>query len=133
MTNINLDKSIFLSQFSGLGNYSKTTFNYTFNSQTILVNGFTSFTVSHAISNSDAVSQLIVNFNGIETVWRPISGRLSVLFPNVTAPNYSIYCQKYFTSGYINVDVTITNLSAGSIIIPTTVFDFSASLYVAPF
>lgn len=101
---------------------------------TLLSGGYTGpIRASAAINNTNEVSQVQVNFGGLESFYRLLPGTFFELYPSAASPQYEIEAFSYFTNGNITCDFWISNQSAGSVSVPAITFNCNASLFIAPF
>lgn len=123
----------FHSEIPGFGNYTSTTFSVSIPSQSIGVGAYVKYSAHAALNNSNAVSQVLVQYSGVETSWRLMTGSIFFNLPNNTSPSYQIESVTYYKSGNVYVDTYISNQSGSSVVIPAITVNCKASLFKAPF
>lgn len=119
-----------VSSLSGFKNYSTGTFSAAVVSQNIAAGGYISATASTPLNNSNATTQVQVQYAGIQTAWNAVYGSINNYF---AAGAYEIESFTYFDSTNVNVFSVIANQTGGVITIPAITINCRAFLYKAPF
>lgn len=118
---------------SGFKNYTPTvTFSTTVTGQALAAGAFVSFTATTTLSNTNSVSQVQVQYTGLESFYRIIDGNTINDYPSFAAPNYEIGTMPYFSGSTLTVYGYIADQAGGSTF-PTITFNCNASLFLAPF
>lgn len=130
---VNLSKLIYVSTCSGFKNYSNVSFSGSIAGQSLAAGHVASMSCHTPLNNTNAVSQVQVQFSGVETVWRPVYGGLAINYPNNTSPSYQIEVVTYFSGGNIYLDAYVSNQTGTSVTIPSITFNVRAFLFNAPF
>lgn len=122
------------SEFSGFKNYSiSPQFSATITGQTLTVGTKVSATATTALNNTNSITQVQVNYAGLEAFWRVVPGRLAVDYPNWTSASYQLETQISFSGGTLSVQTYAINQTGGSVVIPTITINCKAFLFLAPF
>lgn len=121
-----------LSTLSGLKNYNPlgAPFSVTIAGQTLAAGTFVSATATAALNNSNAVSQVQVQYSGVQTDWNVVYGSINNYFASSAYEIESLY---YFDSVNLNVFTVVINQTGGNVTIPTIIINCRAFLYLAPF
>lgn len=122
----------FDSALAGLANYNTVSFFFTINAHTAPVGGATAWTSSWPLDNTNAISGIQLNYAGLETVWRPVSGDLLLNIP-YTGTQYQLETIIYYSGGNLNVNTYVINETASPLSIPQFFVNVRAFLYNAPF
>lgn len=122
----------FDSSLAGLGNYLSTSFNFVVNSHSLPAGNASSWSSSWPLNNSNAISGVQVNYTGLETVWRPVSGSMAINIPYVT-PQYQILAITFYQGGSFNITIYISNQTGGTITVPAFAVSVRLFLFNAPF
>lgn len=132
-----VDTNIIVSSnnFSGFSNYTPSVpFSTTVNSQNIATGHYIGpLRASTPLNNSNAVTEVQIQYVGLDSFVRILPGVIVYNTPNATSPNYQIESFSYFTGGNLIVDSYISNQTAGTITIPTITFACQGFLFNAPF
>jgi len=122
------------SQFSGFKNYATASFSVAYAGGNIAAGGYVGpLTASTPLNNTNAVSEVLVQYTGLETFYRLIPGNIVTDYPTAGAATYEIQSLAYFTGGILFVDSYIVNQTAGVVAIPPITFSCLGCLGVAPF
>jgi hypothetical protein len=133
MTEVNTNVIVAGSQFAGFKNYRAVTFSAAYAGGTLLTGTYAQVTASTSLDNTNAVSEVQIQFSGLETFYRLAPGVIDVSYPTVGTAQYSIICNVYFIDTTLYIDSYIVNQTAGSVVVPAISFDCRAFLYIAPF
>lgn len=120
------------SALSGFKNYNPlgAPFSVIIAGQTLTAGTFVSATASTALNNTNAVSQVQVQYAGAQTDWNVVYGSINNYF---AASTYEIESLYYFDSTNLNVFTVVVNQTGGNVTIPTITINCRAFLYLAPF
>lgn len=130
MSSIDIDNTVFLSSFSGLGNNQNATFSVAVPAQNIPDGFAVIYTATAALSNNGSIPDVQVRYTGLETDWHVLLG---VNLYSDPGGNYTITTRAFFTNGVLSVSNFILNISGGVLPLGAFTIDCSASLYSAPF
>lgn len=129
---IDFSKIIATSNFPGFQNYSIVYFSGGIVSQTLVAGGFVSLVISTPLNNTNAISQVQIQFAGLSNNFLIINGTTD-FFPNVPTPNYQVQSQPYYSGGNLNILTVVANNTGSSLTIPTITINVHAFLFIAPF
>lgn len=118
------------SALSGFKNYLSSPFSVVITGQVLAAGTFVSATASTALNNTNSVSQVQVQYSGVQTDWNVIYGSVNNYF---SASTYEIESLYYFDSTNLNVFTVVVNQTGGNITIPTITINCKGFLYLAPF
>lgn len=118
------------SALSGFKNYLSTPFSTVIAGQVLAAGTFVSATASTALNNSNSVSQVQVQYSGIQTDWNVMYGSINNYF---SASTYEVESLYYFDSTNLNVFTVVVNQTGGNVTIPTITINCKGFLYLAPF
>lgn len=126
---MNVQNLVAISSLSGLKNYNKVgaPFSVVIPGQTLTTGSFVSATASTPLNNANAISQLQIQYSGVQTDWNVVYGSINNYFASSTYEIESLY---YFDSTNLNVFTVIANQSAGSVTIPSITVNCVGWLYV---
>jgi len=131
---INTNIILATSGFSGFGNYKSVSFNVGIPSQGLGVNSYIGpYTASAALNNSNAVTEVQLQYSGLDSFWREVPGNISIIVPNAGAATYEVQSFTYFKNGSVYVDTYISNQSGSTVTIPAITVNCRAFLFIAPF
>lgn len=119
-----------VSSASGFKNYLTSTFSVTIPTQTLAVGGYTIVTASTPLNNANSISQVQVNWGGLETIYRILNGYMFDYFGGAT---YEVQSYYYFTGTNLVVETSVSNQSGGPVTIPTITINCRGFLFLAPF
>jgi hypothetical protein len=122
----------FDNSLAGLGNYLSTTFNFAVTSHSLPVGNASSWSSTWPLNNTNAISGVQINYAGLETVWRPVSGSMAINVPYVT-PQYQILAITYYAGGNFQISIYISNQTGGTITVPAFSVNVRLFLFNAPF
>lgn len=117
----------------GFKNYSSVSFSASIASQNIAAGGYATASASTPLNNANAVSQVQVQFSGVNSFWQVLTGSIYQDVPDSASMTYEIEAISYFTGGNAKVDTYIINETAGTISIPAITINCRAFLFLAPF
>lgn len=121
-------------EFSGFKNYTTSIFSVSYAGGSILAGAFAGvLRASTPLNNGNAISEVQIQYSGIETFYQKIPGNVTNEYPNASATTYEIQSLTYFSGATLFVDSYIVNQTAGTITVPAITFNCRAFLYVAPF
>lgn len=130
---IDTNKIIAASEFAGFKNYSESTFSVSYAGGNIVAGGYVKVTASTPLNNTNAVSEVQVQYSGLDSFTRLIPGSIAIDYPTVGTRQYQVNTLIYFTGGNLFVDNYIVNQTGGVVAVPAITFNCRAFLYVAPF
>ena len=131
---INTNIILATSGFSGFGNYESVSFSVGIPSQGLGVNSYIGpYTASAALNNSNAVTEVQLQYTGLDSFWREVPGYISIIVPNAGAATYEVQSFTYFKNGSVYVDTYISNQSGSTVTIPAITVNCRAFLFIAPF
>ena len=131
---VNTNIILATSKFSGFGNYKSVSFSATIPSQGIAVSSYIGpYTASATLNNTNAVTEVQLQYSGLDSFWREVPGWVDILVPNAGAASYEVRSITYFKNGSVYVDTYIINQTGGTITIPAITVNCRASLFIAPF
>lgn len=116
------------SQFPGFKNYTIVSLTGSIPGQTLAAGHFAQTTISTPLNNTNAVSQVQLQYSGVNSNYFVIPG-FQQYNPSGT---YQIESLVYYVSGNINILTLVSNQTAGSITIPTITLNAVAFLFVSP-
>lgn len=132
-----VDTNIIVSSnnFSGFSNYTPSVpFSTSAPSQNIAAGAYIGpLRASTPLNNSNAVTEVQIQYVGLDTFFRTLPGNIIYNVPSSLSPNYQIESFSYFTGGVLRVDSYISNQTGGTITIPTITFNCQGFLFNAPF
>lgn len=130
---VDTSNTVFLSQFSGLGNVYDFDGRYDMPGFTISANNLVVVaTLWFDINNTNALTSINVNL-GIESARRPITGWLHLTVYSGASPSFDIILIPYYTDGKLAIQVIIGDDTGLSNNIPDLSFSFRINTYSAPF
>lgn len=122
------------SGFSGFKNYTAKNFSVDIPNQSIGVGNHVTYTTSTTLDNTNSVSQLQVQYSGLETFWRVVPGQLAVDYPSWGASaQYQIETQLSFSGTTLTATIYVINEKGTSTTIPDITVNCRAFLFLAPF
>jgi len=131
---INTNIILATSGFSGFGNYKSVSFSVGIPSQGLGVNSYIGpYTASAALNNSNAVTEVQLQYTGLDSFWREVPGYIAIIVPNAGAATYEVQSFTYFKNGSVYVDTYISNQSGSTVTIPAITVNCRAFLFIAPF
>lgn len=140
MTQIDLSKLIYHSSFSGLGSSSTTSISSNIPSSTVGLSP-TVFTASVLFSNKGSVSQVEIQFTGLDSVWYIFKGHLENFYTsgnvwtnNIVNTAYGVDIDSSYTSNSLVLTISLYNYSISpTVTTPAFTVNCNASLYNTPF
>lgn len=131
---VNTNTIVSASEFSGFQNYGSATFSTSVAGQNIGVGAYLGpLRATTALNNANSVSQIQVQYSGIDSNYRLLPGYIQMIIPSAAAPNYEIQSYSYFNGGTLYVDSYISNQTGSTQTIPAITFNCRAFLFLAPF
>lgn len=131
---VNTNIIIASSNFSGFMNSSAATFSASVSSQNISAGGYIGpIRASTPLNNTNAVSQVQIQYSGVDSFWRILPGNITYNVPNSSSPTYQIESFSYFSGGTLYVDSYVSNQTGGTITIPAIIFNCRGFVFLAPF
>lgn len=125
-------QTLYDSALAGLANYESAGFYYTVTGHNLAANTASSWATTWPLNNSNAVSSVQINYGGLETVWRPVSGSLIINIPYV-GTQYQLQTITYYSGGNLHVVTYVINQTGVLVAIPTITVNVRVFLYNAPF
>lgn len=130
---VDTNNLIFASSFSGFSNYKQVTGSVSVPGQTLSASQVIGpFSITIPLDNTNAVSEVQLEYSGLDEFWRLLPGSIAVDYPNADLPNYQILSFSFYSGGFLNVDTYISDQAGGSVI-PNITINCNAFLYLAPF
>lgn len=133
---IDLNKTIFGSQFAGLGNSQNVTPNPTFIYPGETLSGGqikTIGTVTALLDNSEAITSVQVNLGLRETVWRPVDGYMQKTFRPMGTDNHDVVIATRYTGQLLTITMIVADDTGLSNAIAPINFEYRINTYAAPF
>lgn len=131
---VDIANTIFFSSFSGLSNTNNADSTYSVASQTLSGNEIKLIgTHDIDIENENSITSIMVNFSGVETVWRPINGKLQVTIYDGASTDYDLILLPFYTGSTLSITVLEADNTGSSNTIPAIDFVFRVNVYLAPF
>ena len=125
-----MQKILYDSRLSGLGNNDAQSFSVTVPSQSILANKAVVYTATLSMTNTDSLAQVQYKLTGLETTTYVLTGtRIYV----DGSGDFGVTSNFYFTSTAVFVRNFILNFTGGTITLPAFSVDCRVFLYDAPF
>lgn len=119
-----------VSSASGYKNYLASTFTSTIPAQVLAPGGFVTSTASTPLNNANSISQVQVNWGGLETFYRILNG---YIFERYAGATYEVQSYYFFDATNLNVTTIVSNQTAGNVNIPTITITCRGFLFLAPF
>lgn len=126
----NLQNLAAASAFSGLKNDASVSFSAVITGQTLTAGAFVSVLASTPLTRTNSVSQVQVQYSGVQTDWNVVYGSINNYF---AGGNYEIESLYYFDATKLNVFTVVANQTGGNVAIPTITINCKGFLYLAPF
>lgn len=130
---VNTNEIAAASIFAGFSNYSEKDFSTTIGGGNLSAGGFTSATATVNFSHGNSISEVKIQYSGLDTFWRLLPGSLIVDYPDATSPSYQIESFSYFSGNTLSVTTYISNQTGGTVSIPAITINCRAFLFIAPF
>lgn len=131
---INTNTIVSASEFSGFQNYGTATFSTSVVSQGIAVGSYLGpLRATTPLNNTNSVSQVQIQYSGIDNNYRLLPGNLTIITPSAAVPSYEVESFSYFSGGTLYVDSYISNQTGSTVTIPSITFNCRAFLFLAPF
>lgn len=132
---INTNNLIFISTLAGFGQYTPTvSFSASISAQSLGAGNFIGpIRAEVALNNENAISQVQIQYSGLDSFTRILPGNILVNYPNAGSASYQVQSYSYFSGGILFVDSYIINETGGSVSIPAITFNCTADLFAAPF
>lgn len=127
---MNIQNLAAISSLSGLKNYISSPFSVVIAGQTLAAGAFVSATASTPLNNANSISQLQIQYSGVQTDWNVVYGSINNYF---AGGNYEIESLYYFDATNLNVFTVVVNQTGGNVTIPTITINCKGFLYLAPF
>lgn len=119
-----------VSSASGYKNYLASTFSATVPAQTLAAGTFATVTASTPLNNTNSISQVQVNWGGLETFYRILNG---YIFNRYAGNTYEVQSFYYFNATTLFVQTIVSNQTGGNVNIPTITITCRGFLFLAPF
>jgi len=133
---IDTNKMHYSGEFSGFGNDKpRTTFSASFAGASIVAGSYRGpIRATLALNNSDDISEVSVQFTGIDTPWRVVNGALFVNYPKTDSLviQYQIEVFCYYLGGLLYVDAYISNQIGSTVTVPAFTLNCAATAYLIP-
>jgi hypothetical protein len=136
---INTNKIVASNVFSGFQNSKTVDFGVAYDGGTIPVGGYVGpIRATVALPNANSISQIQLQYIGLESFSRLVSGYTFQNYPSGATVTYQIQSYTYFSNGLLYQDNYISN-QTGNVVAPATVtipaitFQSRAFLFNAPF
>lgn len=130
MANRKLTGLQFDSALAGLANYESSSFFFSVDAHNVAAGAVTRWTTTWPVTNTNAITSVQLNYQNLETVWRPTSGAITLFFGGGT---YQVETITYYASGLFHVETYIVNQTGGVVAIPQFYVNVRLFLYNAPF
>lgn len=130
---LNFSKAAFTTTAGGFKNYDSKDFSVSVPAQNLTVGNFVSYTATTPLNNTNAISQVQIRYNNLESFYRIVQGNTILRYPSYTTPDFEVGSIVYFTGGVVNVFTYIANQTAGTVAVPAFTINCRAFLYLAPF
>ena len=100
---VNTNNAVLVSGLSGFGQYTPSvSFSASVISQHILTGAYIGpIRATTSLNNTNAVSEIQIQFSGLESFVRELPGIIIANYPNWASPNYQIECFSYFSGGIL--------------------------------
>lgn len=118
------------SAFSGLKNDAAVDFSASIAGQVLAAGAFLSVLASTPLTRTNSISQVQVQYSGIQTDWNVVYGSINNYF---SASTYEVESLYYFDAVNLNVFTVVVNQTGGNINIPAITINCRGFLYLAPF
>lgn len=138
-----MTNAVYYSQFPGLGNYLDKNFSFSIPAQTLDGSVFPSeyyeITQSVAIDNTSAISQILVEFAGLDNVNYYIRGLKEWFYIGSTrvydifSSDYSVNLDCYYDSGFLFFHIVIAPTQPILVNVPAITVNTITKLFLAPF
>lgn len=125
----------FLSSIPSFQEYDKVSFSVSVPGQNLTAGSFVSYTASTPLNNANAVTNIQIQYNGLDSFWRYVPGRVYAGYPDYDfgTRKYEVGSYTYYNGSNLNVFTYIVNQTGGTVAIPAFSVDIVAFLYLAPF
>lgn len=133
---LDLDKTIFGSQFAGLGNSQNVTPNPTFAYTGEMLAGGqikTIGTVTALLNNANSITSVQVNLGLRETEWRPVEGYMQKTFDSGGFDNHDVIITTRYTGRLLTITMIVADDTGLSNLIAPINFEYRINTYAAPF
>lgn len=130
MTEVDIDKVIFLSSFSGLGNNQNSQFSVDIPAQTIAANFGIIYVATTFMENVNSIPDIQIRYTGLSDNWITLRG---IHFYTDPGFQFLISTRAFFSGNTLSVSNFLTNISGGSLALSAFTVDCNATLYSAPF
>lgn len=127
---MNIQNIAAASNLSGFKNYLSSSFSTTITGQNLGAGAFVSALASTSLSNISSISQVQVQYSGVQTDWNVLYGSINNYF---SGGNYEIESLYYFDTNNLNVFTIVVNQTGGIVAIPTITINCRGFLYLTPF
>lgn len=131
---INTNIIIASSSFSGFMNTSAVSFQAGIGSQNIASGGYIGpARAQTALNNTNAITQVQIQYGGLDSFWRVLPGNIVYNVPNSSSPTYQIESFSYYSGGNLIVDTYVSNQTGSTITIPNITIYCRGFVFDAPF
>lgn len=124
-SNIQFDSSL-----AGLENYQSESFNFEVTAHNLAAGAVSRWRTSWPIENNNSISSIQINYAGLETVWRYVSGAIVALYGG---GNYELETLTYYEGDVLRVETYVINQTGGIVAVPGFFVNVHVYLYNAPF
>lgn len=119
-----------VSSASGYKNYLASTFSVSVPAQVLGVGNYLIYTASTPLINTNSISQVQVNWGGLDTFYRILNG---YIFEYYGGGTYEVQSSYYFDATTLYVNTIIVNQSGAPVNIPGITINCRGFLFLAPF
>lgn len=127
---IDMSKTAATGAVDGFKNYDKSTFSVAIPTQSIPASRQVNYTATTTLDNTNSVSQVQVNYGGLETAYRVVFGSI---YNNYAGATYQLETIISFTGTTLSVTTYAINLTGSPVTIPDITVNCRAFLFLAPF
>lgn len=122
------------SRFAGFKNYRpNATGSVAIPSLSLSAGQYSKYTFSMPVGRSNAITTFRVRLTGVDSYWRQVRGYIQVDKPNLSAWEYSVQIQGYYTGNNFVCDIYVINQAGSPIVTPAMTINGELNLFVAPF
>jgi|SRR6185312_1491667 len=118
------------STLGGFKNYLSSSFSVNVPTQNVNAGNFISFTASTALSNTNSISQVQIQYNGLSTDYYIMNGSVTTVWSAGALQVQSYYS---FTPTTLSVFTVLVNQSGGVLNVPNITINCRGFLFLAPF
>jgi hypothetical protein len=122
------DSLQFAGSLGGFANNESTSFFFNIDAHTLGAGQADLWSTTWTLNNTTDISSLQINYAGLETVWRYLSGALTLHMGT-----YDVETVAYYQSGQLVIQTYTINQTGGSVSVPAFFLNVRAFLFNAPF